>query len=92
MLTETWKDAIQSDLYIVDLSIELKDRVGLLKDIVEVVSKFGVNILDVSLTPLSDSIKSLKLFSLAVSDYDQLVSLILKLNTIKNVVKVSKIN
>ena len=87
-----WKDAAQSDLYIVDLSIELKDRVGLLKDIVEVISKFGVNILDVSLKPLTDSTKSLKLFSLAVSDYDQLVSLIFKLNTIENVIKVSKIN
>jgi len=87
-----WKDAEQSDLYVVDLSIEIKDRVGLLKDIVEVVSKFGVNILDVSLKPLTDSTKSLKLFSLAVSDYDQLVSLILKLNTIENVIKVSKIN
>jgi len=87
-----WKDAIKSDMYVVDLSIEIEDRVGLLKDIVEVISKFGVNILDVSLTPISDSSKTLKLFSLAVSDYDQLVSLILKLNSIKNVIKVSKIN
>jgi len=88
----SWKNAAESDMYVVDLSIELKDRVGMLKDIVEVISKFGVNILDVSLKPLTDKTKSLKLFSLAVSDYDQLVSLILKLNTIENVVKVSKIN
>ena len=87
-----WKDAQNSDLYVVDLSIEIQDRVGLLKDVVEVISSFGVNILDVSYKESSDSTKTLKLFSLAVKDYDQLVSLIMKLNAIKNVVKVSKIN
>jgi len=60
--------------------------------VVEVISSFGVNILDVSLRESSDSTKTLKLFSLAVKDYDQLVSLIMKLNVIENVIKVSKIN
>ncbi len=87
-----WKDAQESDLYVVDLSIEIRDRVGLLKDVVEVISSFGVNILDVSLRESSDSTKTLKLVSLAVKDYDQLVSLIMKLNAIENVVKVSKVN
>lgn len=88
----TWKDAIVRDEYVVDLEIEFKDRVGLLKDVVALITKFGLNILDINLSQNKDGHRVLKLFSLAVSDYDQLVGLIMKLNTIEDVVKVSKID
>ena len=88
----TWKDIVVTDEYVVDLEIEFKDRIGLLKDVVALIAKFGLNILDINLTKDKNGHKVLKLFSLTVSDYDQLVGLIMKLNTIENVVKVSKIN
>ncbi len=79
--------------YKVNLVLELEDRIGLLRDITNVVSDENVNIVDLSLQKPTDG-RPIKLRHLIVEldNYDQLEHLLFKLEQIPNVLSAKKID
>lgn len=85
-----WETAANSK-YKVSIEFELADRLGLLRDITQVVSDAGVNIVDISLGESDISDVKLRHFVIEIENYEQLSRLLDKLEQIDNVISVRKV-
>lgn len=96
LISVSWAQDTSNTLnkkYKVELVIELEDRVGMLRDLTNVISDLNVNIVDLFLENPKDG-KPVKLrhFIVEVANYDQLELLLYKLERIPNVLSVKKID
>ena len=88
----SWAHADANSKYRVNLVIELEDRIGLLRDLTMIVSDQGVNIVDISLQRSTSETVKLRHFILEVDSYEQLEALMNKMERIKNVISVRKVD
>jgi GTP pyrophosphokinase len=95
LISVNWVSEInpQFGKYKVNLVLELEDRIGLLRDITNIVSDENVNIVDLSLQKQTNG-SPIKLRHLIVEldNYDQLEHLLYKLEQIPNVLSAKKID
>jgi GTP pyrophosphokinase len=95
LISVAWANVKKSDVfkYRVNLVIELEDRVGMLRDITNIISDQNINIVDLSLgrTNPNELIK-LRNVVIEVNSYDQLETLLNKLERIPDVLSVKKVD
>lgn len=90
LVSVSWANQKPGNKYKVALTLEFKDRMGILRDVSDVVTNSGVNIVDVSLRVTDDSDTVFRGFVLEVDDYDQLERVMDRMERIENVISVKK--
>ncbi len=88
ILEASWGPSSQQRKYPMRILVRALDRVGLIRDIADVVASFNVSILDFSLKEKMDNLIQREMV-LEVSDPKQLARIMEKLQLIRNVVKVT---
>lgn len=82
-----------NNVYRVNLVLEIEDRIGMLRDIANVISDLNVNIVDLSLqSPASGGALKVRHLIVEVANYEQLEILLNKLERIPNVLSVRKVD
>jgi (p)ppGpp synthase/HD superfamily hydrolase len=77
----------------VNIVLEIQDRIGMLRDIANVISDLNVNIVDLSLqSPASGGALKVRHLIVEVVNYEQLEILLNKLERIPNVLSVRKVD
>ena len=84
-----WRSQMSVKKYRADLVVEFKDRIGMLRDLTNVISNEGVNIVDLSLESYDDGMRVRHLV-LEISEFDQLEHVMNKIEQIPNVFSVRK--
>lgn len=89
ILDAKWAGHIHDKRYSVKLEFELKDRVGLIRDIADVISSMNINILSFSQKE-NDRAKIFREAVVEVSSNDELVRLVQQLERVRNVMKIRR--
>jgi len=89
MVEASWSlfDAPKDKKYTVKIVVEVKNRIGLLRDIASVIAGMNINIVDVVFIERKDDFVK-RVFVLEFSDYSQVDALMDKLENISDVMKV----
>lgn len=87
-----WSSCIDQHKYRVNLVVQLEDRIGLLRDMSNIISDEGVNIVDLSMEKTANENVKLRNFVVEIISYDQLEHLMNRLERIPSVISVKKLD
>lgn len=90
-LVSVIKETDKKSNYNVYITIEVKDRVGLIRDITKIIADHGINIIDFFQKNMSDSYDTVG-FLLEIESFDQLYQVLSRIENVPSVLKAFKVS